>query len=67
MRIYIERLPDPSRIFGTLYDNVDLFQQSARPQIIITIARYGAWDANVRDRLINAAACATEVMEIQDN
>jgi replication factor C small subunit len=56
------KLPDPSSIFLTLYENFDDFPQSLRPGIIVTVAKYMSWDSQVRDRLINSVACVTEIM-----
>ena len=58
------RLPDPSSLFLTLYENIDDFAQALRPSVIIIIARYQSYDSQVRDRLINTVACATEIIEI---
>ncbi len=56
-----EKLPDPSSVFHIIYENIDSFKQEIRPEIIITTAKYSAWDSQVRDRLVNAVACAAEV------
>lgn len=64
MRQNIAKLPDSSTIFNTLYDAVDDFPEGLQPRIIVTIAKYQAYDSQVRDRLINAVACAVEVMDI---
>jgi DNA polymerase III delta prime subunit len=64
LRTNCERLPDPSSVFLTLFENIDDFPQTLRPTIIITIAKYQAYDPQVRDRLINSVACCTEIMEI---
>jgi len=64
LKKHIEQLPDPSSIFLTLYENIDNFAQPIRPEIIITIARYSSWDSQVRDRMINAVACCTEILTI---
>ena len=57
----IEQLQDPSTVFSLLYESINKFQQPKRPQIIIDIAKYSAWDSQVRDRLVNSVACAVEV------
>jgi DNA polymerase III delta prime subunit len=67
LRKYCQRLPDPGGLFLTLFDSLERFPQTLRPQIIITIAKYASWDSQVRDRLINSVACATEVMEALDS
>ena len=64
LKKHIEQLPDPSSIFLTLYENIDDFSQPIRPEIIITVARYSSWDSQVRDRMINAVACCTEILTI---
>lgn len=64
MRQNIAKLPDPSTIFNTLYESVDEFPEGIQPKIIVTIAKYQAYDSQVRDRLINSVACAVEVMDI---
>ncbi len=61
IRIWCERLSDPSVIFSSIYEHIDEFPQSKRPQVIITAAKYSAWNSQVRDRLVNTVACATEV------
>ena len=60
----IEKLSDPSSLYSTLYENITKFDQSKRPQTIVIIAKYAAWDAQVRDRLVNAVACAVEISNI---
>lgn len=64
LRQNIAKLPDPSVIFNTLYDGIDDFPEGLQPKIIIAIAKYQAFDSQVRDRLINAVACCVEVMDI---
>ena len=64
LREYMSKLPDPSGIFLTLYDSIDNSPRSLQPNIIICIAKYQAFDATVRDRLINSVACTVEIMEM---
>ena len=61
IRIWSEKLSDPSVIFSSIYEHIDKFPQSKRPQVIITTARYSAMNSQVRDRLVNTVACATEI------
>ena len=61
---HMKKLPDPSVLFGIIYEHIDKFAQPIRPSIIITVAKYQAYEANVRDRLINATACALEIMNL---
>lgn len=61
IRIWCEKLSDPSVIFSSIYEHIDEFPQSKRPQVIITNAKYSAWNSQVRDRLVNTVACATEI------
>jgi len=63
----LSNLSDPSILFGLLYEQIDKYPQEKRPQIIITIAKYGAQDSSCRDRLVNAIACAVEVSQITHN
>ena len=60
----IEKLSDPSNIYKILYDETGetSFKKETRPGIIITIAKYQSYDSMVRDRTINAVACAVEIM-----
>jgi len=64
IRKFAEKLSDPSVIFSSIYDHIDEFSQEKRPQIIMTTARYSAWNSQVRDRLVNTVACAVEVAGI---
>ena len=58
------KLPDPGSIFLTLYEDIEVFPQPLRPQIIICIAKWQSFDGTVRDRLINSVACCTEILEM---
>ncbi len=58
------KLPDPGSIFLTLFEEIEVFPQPLRPQIIIIIAKYQSFDGTVRDRLINSVACCTEILEL---
>ncbi len=58
------RLPDPSSLFLTLYENITDFDQTLRPNIIILIAKYQSFDSQVRDRLINIVALCVEIQEL---
>jgi len=60
----IEKLPDPSTIFLTLYEKILDFPQIKRPEVIICIAKYQSFDSHVRDRLVNSVACGLEIMQI---
>ena len=64
IRMWCEKLSDPSVIFSSIYENIDDFPQDKRPQIIITVAKYSVWNSQARDRLVNAVACAVEVGEL---
>ncbi len=57
------KLPDPSSLFLTLFENIETFPQQVRPPIIICIAKYQSYDSLVRDRLINIVAMCTEIIE----
>lgn len=61
IRMWCEKLSDPSIIFSSIYEHIDEFPQDVRPKVIITVAKYSAWNSTVRDRLVNSVACATEV------
>jgi len=63
MRKFISQLHDPSILYTILYDRIDEFPKTVHPPIIITIAKYQANDALVRDRIVNLAACLTEIMQ----
>ncbi len=58
------RLPDPSSLFLTLFENIEDFDQTLRPNIIILIAKYQSFDSQVRDRLINIVALCVEIQEL---
>lgn len=58
------KLPDPSSLFLTLFENIDIFEQPLRPSVIMIIAKYQSYDSLVRDRLINVVAMGTEIIEI---
>ncbi len=64
MRMYSEKLSDPSVLFTNIYENIEEFPQAKRPQVIITTAKYSAWNSSVRDKLVNAVACAVEVGQL---
>ena len=64
MRRNVSKLPDPSSLIQTLYEGIDDFPQKLRPGIIIIIGKYQNYDSQVRDRLINVVALATEVIEL---
>ncbi len=64
LRKNISKLADPSSIFLTLFDNINDFPQPQRPGIIMEIAKWQAYDSQVRDRLINSVACVVAVMEL---
>ena len=64
MRKAIQKLPDPGTLFMVLFDNIERFSESVRPAIIISIAKYQAYDGQVRDRVINATACGCEIIEM---
>ena len=61
----IQKLPDPSSLFGVVFERIEEFPVAVRPKMIITIAKYQAWDSSVRDRTINCIAAAVELMELQ--
>ena len=58
------KMPDPSTIFLTIFELVDDFPQTLRPQIIMAVAKYQSFDSLVRDRLINTVACCFEIMTL---
>jgi replication factor C small subunit len=64
MRKNIIKIGDPSILYTDLYDNLQKFPNEAQPKIVITLAQYQANDSLVRDRLVNTAACLTEIMQI---
>ena len=64
LRQNLAKLPDPSSIFSGLFDEIDMFPEGLQPRVIMTIAKYQAYDSQVRDRLINAVACCVEVMDL---
>ncbi len=64
IRLKISKMSDPGGIFTTIYENIEEFNQDKRPSIVITCAKYSAWNSQVRDRLVNAVACAVEIGEL---
>jgi hypothetical protein len=64
VREIIENLPDPTVLFGYLYNNIDVFPEDKIPKIIVIIAKYNAWDAQVRDKLVNVVGCTAEIMGV---
>lgn len=64
VRKIISNISDPSLIFTNFYDNLEDFEKPKRPGIILTLAKYQAYDNLVRDRVINVMACLTEIMGI---
>lgn len=64
MRKLVSKISDPSVIYTDIYDNLDEFPIEKKPPIVMTIAKYQAHDALVRDRVINVAAMLTELMGI---
>jgi replication factor C small subunit len=57
-------MSDPSMIYTLLYENLDSFPIEKRPPVVLTIAKYQANDPLVRDKLVNAIACLTEIMQL---
>jgi len=63
VRERITEISDPSLVFSNFYDNLDVFEKSKRPGVILTLAKYQSYDSLVRDRVINVVACLTEMMQ----
>lgn len=64
IREICNKLIDPGSIFSVIYEHIDSFEQSKRPGIIIVTAKYSGLNSQVRDRLLNAVACAVEVANV---
>jgi len=61
IRTICNKLVDPGSIFSVIYENIDVFEQSKRPGIIIIAAKYSGLNSQVRDKLLNAVACLVEI------
>ena len=53
---------DVSSIYSYIYENIDIFPYEKHPAIVMILAKYQANDSLVRDKIINVAACLTELM-----
>jgi len=60
----VNNIPDPSVIFSIIYENIEKFPKTKIPQIIIIVAKYSAWDSQVRDRFVNSVACIAEIISV---
>lgn len=60
----INVLSNPSNIYTFMYKNIHLFPENLLPRLVVTIAKYQFQDASVRDKALNASACATEIMTL---
>jgi len=60
----LSKLSDTSLIYTYIYDNIDKFPMEKHPAIVIVLAKYQANDSLVRDKMVNTAACLTEIMGI---
>ena len=63
MRKNIQKLSDSSILYLEFYENLEVFPKEKWPEIVLILARYQANDPFVRDRVINTAACLTEIMQ----
>ena len=59
----VSKLPDPSSVFSIIFNDIMDFPQAVRPNVILEVAKFQAWDSMVRDRTINSIGCAVAVME----
>jgi len=62
MRQNITNLLDSAIIYTELYENLDKFPIEKHPNIVLILAKYQANDSLVRDKIVNTAACLTEIM-----
>jgi DNA polymerase III delta prime subunit len=60
----LSKLSDTSLIYTYIYDNIGKFPMEKHPAIVIVLAKYQANDSLVRDKMVNTAACLTEIMGI---
>ncbi len=60
----VKNLPTPDLIYTEIYNRIDDFEITKRPQITILIARYSYQHAFARDQLINVLALGAEIMQI---
>jgi replication factor C small subunit len=60
----LKLLPTPDILFTELYNRIEDFDITKRPQITILIAKYSYQDAFARDRELNIAALGAEIMSI---
>ena len=64
MRKNASLLTDPGILYTDMYTRLDNFPIEKRPPVLLCIAKYQSHDGLVRDRVVNAAACCTELMGI---
>jgi replication factor C small subunit len=62
MQKNISSISDNISLYTYFYDNLDKFPLEKRPPIVITLAKYQANEGLVRDKIVNTAACLTEIM-----
>jgi len=64
MRMLISKISNYDILYTYFYDSLDKFPIEKRPPIVITLAKYQANESLVRDKIVNTAACLTEIMGI---
>lgn len=52
---------NPDSFYTYMYKNLNQFNQQARPQILLTIAKYQFQSSNVRDKNLTLSACCVEL------
>ena len=57
----VYKVNNPDSFYTYMYKNLQDFNQKARPQILICIAKYQFQSASVRDKNLNLAACCVEL------
>lgn len=63
-RKWLARNPDLEHqsLFRYFYDNLDLFDNGYKPNLILTLAQYQNMSSSVVDQEINSMACLVEIM-----
>jgi DNA polymerase III delta prime subunit len=62
MRETLSKISNTEILYTYFYDNLDKFPIEKHPPIVITLAKYQSNDSLVRDKVVNTAACMTEIM-----
>jgi DNA polymerase III delta prime subunit len=64
MRKNITKVHDTGTLYTYFYDELDKFPMEKHPPIVMILAKYQANEGLVRDKVVNTAACLTEIMGV---